>query len=339
MLETFLRSQQATKTEKQRLAEELERLRVQQAAADERRRELVRERVVGPVPSAVVQHFKDRVPELRSLREQLANEHVRLVLVCGRGGMGKTALIAKLLHDLRVDFTLRLDATTSSVDSIMYVALRQLEFRSPDKIVELISRTLEPDPAAELRSMWQEKTSLSDKLEFLFRRTLSARLCLIVLDNFEDVLDDDNHVRDEFADLRQFVEKCLEWDHGARVVATSRRTLVLSPELEGRIGERRVELPLDEGLPESDAVTLLRELDTDGRLGIKDAPDEMLRAVARRCYGIPRTIETLVGTLRQRRTLTLTRLLDDEAAFARLTEESDQEGAPAKTIQAHSSGE
>lgn len=166
---------------------------------------------------------------------------------------------------------------------------------------------------------------MSDKLEFLFRRTLSARRCLIVLDNFEDVLDDDNHIRDEFADLRQFVEKCLEWDHGARLVATSRRTLVLSPELEGRLGERKIELPLDGGLPEADAVTLLRELDTDGELGIRDMPEEVVRTVAHRCYGIPRTLESLVGTLRQRRTLTLTRLLDDEPAFARLTDNPAQE--------------
>ena len=325
MLQVFLRAQQATDEQVHRQQAELERLRAQQAAA-QRRSELVRERVVGPVPSSVVQYFKDRVPELRSLREQLADERLRLVLVCGRGGMGKTALITKLLHDVQQDFTLRLDTATFEVDSIVYVALRQSESRSPDRIIELICRTLEPEAAAELRAKWQEKASLADKLEFLFRRILGTRRCLIVLDNFEDVLDQENRIHDEFTDLREFVEKCLEYDHGARLLATSRRTLVLSsPELEGRVGGRRAELPLDEGLPEADAVALLHDLDTDGRLGIKDAPDKTLRDVVRRCHGIPRTLEALVGTLRQRRTWTLAQLLNDQAAFARLTDNPARE--------------
>lgn len=325
MLETFLKSQLTSEEEKRRLQAELEHLRAQQAAADQRRRELLRERVVGPVPGAVVQHFKDRLPELRTLREWLTDENLRLILVCGRGGMGKTTLITRLLHDVQLDFTLHLEAAAYEVDSIVYVALRQSEFRSPDKIVELICRTLEPHAAQELRMKWQEQTSLADKLEFLFRRTLGARRCLIVLDSFEDVLDEENRIRDEFSDLRQFVEKCLEYDHSARLVATSRRTLVLPPELEGRIGGRRAELPLDEGLPEAEAVALLRELDGDGRLGIRDAPDTTLRDIVHRCEGIPRTLETLVGTLRQRRTWTLTRLLQDEAAFSRLIENPARE--------------
>jgi tetratricopeptide (TPR) repeat protein len=325
MMEAFMRAQRADGEQLSRLQAELERLRVQQAAADRRRREMVRERVVGPVPSAVAEHFKDRVPELRSLQKQLADENLRLVLVCGRGGMGKTALITKLLHDVQQDFTLRLDEATAEVDSIVYVVLRQSEFRSPDKIIELICRTLEPDAAAEMRGKWQEKTSLADKLEFLFRRAVGARRCLIVLDNFEDVLDEQNSIREEFADLGQFVEKCLEYDHGARLIATSRRTLVLAPELEGRIGSRRSELPLDKGLPEAEAIELLRELDTDGRLGIKDAADEVLRRIVRRCHGIPRTIETLVGTLRQRRTLTLARLIADETVFTRLMDNPARE--------------
>ena len=60
-----------------------------------------RERVVGPLPGAVVQHFQGRVHELSLLRRYLADEHIRLVWVCGRGGIGKTSLITKLLHELQ----------------------------------------------------------------------------------------------------------------------------------------------------------------------------------------------------------------------------------------------
>ena len=60
-----------------------------------------RERVVGPMPGAVVQHFQGRGRELGLIRWHLADEHIRLVWVCGRGGIGKTSLVTKLLHELQ----------------------------------------------------------------------------------------------------------------------------------------------------------------------------------------------------------------------------------------------
>jgi tetratricopeptide (TPR) repeat protein len=288
--------------------------------------QLGRERVVGPMPGAVVQHFQGRVHELSLLHQYLADEHIRLIWVCGRGGIGKTSLITKLLHELQGRHGTHPQGILPwEVEGIVYVALRQPEFRSPEKIIELIYRTLEPQTAQELQAKWQQRASLADKLEFLFRRSLGGRHYLIVLDNFEDVLDADQRIQEEFADLRHFVEMCLEYDHGTRMVVTSRRRLVLSPDLEGRLGPRQAELSLDAGLPPTDAIALLCALDADGRLGIRSASEDMLREVARRCHGIPRTLESLVGTLRQRRTWTLERLWRAEAAVAQLTENPARE--------------
>jgi tetratricopeptide (TPR) repeat protein len=285
-----------------------------------------RERVVGPMPGTVVQHFKGRGRELGVLRRHLADENLRLVWVCGRGGIGKTSLITKLLHELQeMTGTRHQDTLPWEVEGIVYVALRQPEYRSPDKIIELICRTLEPHAAQELRAKWQQRTSLADKLEFLFRRSLGWQHYLIVLDNFEDLLDSEHRIHEEFADLQHFVEKCLEYDHGTRLLVTSRRRLVFSPELEGRFGTRQAELSLDDGLPPTDAIALLRDLDPDGRLGIRSASEPTLREIAHGCHGIPRTLETLAGTLRQRRTWTLARLLRDKAALAHLTENPARE--------------
>src|SRR5262249_55544094 len=142
----------------------------------------------------------------------------------------------------------------------------------------------EPQTAQELRAKWQQQASLADKLDFLLRRSLGGRHYLIVLDNFEDVLDADQRVQEAFADLRQFVEMCLEYDHGTQLVVTSRRRAVFSPDLEGRLGSRQAELSLDTGLPPTDAVALLRALDADGRLGIRGAAEPTLREVACRCH-------------------------------------------------------
>ena len=136
------------------------------------------------MPGAVVQHFQGRVHELSLLRRHLADENVRLVWVCGRGGIGKTALITKLLHELEgMHGTRPQDTLPWEVEGIVYVTLRQPEFRSPDKLIELLCRTLEPPTAQELRAKWQQRASLTDKLDFLFRRSLGGRHYLGYIQN------------------------------------------------------------------------------------------------------------------------------------------------------------
>jgi Cdc6-like AAA superfamily ATPase len=132
-----------------------------------------------------VQYFKDRTAELRWLQQQVAKKQVRLVLVCGRGGMGKTALVSKFLEDI-----IEQDRDVKRI----CVTLKQAQYRSPDKIMELICETLEQREVRELKEKWQEGASLSEKLEFLFRRSLGRRQCFLVLDNCEDILDEDNRV-------------------------------------------------------------------------------------------------------------------------------------------------
>lgn len=316
--DAYEKAQHATQSEKARQEAEIARLLAEQREREEQRRRVRRERLAGPAPKALIQHFQDRIMELRFLHGCLGDPLLRLVLVCGKGGMGKSALTSRLIQDLENDYS-------SSVNSIVYVPLRESDFRSPDKIVSLIGRTLEPEAAEELQTVWKSRTSLVDGLEYLFRRVLSKERCLIVLDNFEDVLDRDNCVSTEYCDLRRFVEACVEYDHSALLVATSRRTLVLSPELEGRIAGRRKELSLDKGLPEDAAKALLRELDPDGKLGLRDASEEALGKVVRRCQCIPRTLEALVGKLRAHPAWNLEMLLADEGELARLVEDPARE--------------
>ncbi len=281
--------------------------------------------IAGPFSGAVGQFFKDREAELKLLQECLSNQNLRLLLVCGRGGVGKTALISRLLQAVEADSSHRVGAMEEPLDSVAFVKLGESEYRAPDKAVEFLCRTLPPMARRELAEKWKEEISLGEKLEFLFRHTLGSWRGLIVLDNFEDVLDDDNRIRPEYADLEQFVVKCAEYDHRAKILLTSRRSLVFSPEIEARIAPRRIELSLDRGLPEDAAEALLRDLDTDGSLGIRDAEAEILRSVAARCYGIPRTLETLVGRLRQKRTCTLSKFLGGRGDLDRLTQNPARE--------------
>jgi tetratricopeptide (TPR) repeat protein len=281
-----------------------------------------------PVPKTLIQHFQDREAELFRLHKCLINKDLRMVLICGRGGAGKTTLITKLMCELIDNFGKGYLPSTDVFESIVYVTLGDLQNRFPERIVELISRTLEHKAATKLKEVWnQGDIPLRERLVVLFGGPLAQHRCLIVLDNLESVMDDDNRISQEFDALRQFIDAFFEYDHAALLIVTSRRALSLSPNVEIAAVGRKVQVLLDEGLPEGSAIVLLRELDCDKEhpLGIRNATDHVLGSIARRCQCIPRTLETLVGVLLGRSTWTLDTLLANESYLAELIENPAKE--------------
>lgn len=277
------------------------------------------------VPEKATRYFKDRESELSKLRQCLLNKNLRMVLIYGRAGVGKTSLAAKFAREMEADFD-NLPLGNEKLINVIYVTFSDSEDRSIDRIVERISGNLDEPDAAEVKDLWNQKgLSLNDRIAELFRGPLSRYRYLIVLDNLESVMNEDNQITEENVSLRQFIDAFFEHEHSALLVATSRRTLSLSHDAEiGAIG-RRIQISLDEGLPESFAIALLRELDYDNRLGIGNAPKEILAEVVRRCQYIPRTLETLITTLLHRPTWDLDTLLANEAYFAQLIENPSRE--------------
>lgn len=70
-------------------------------------------RVPAPLPEWQVRYFQDRIAELATLKRCLENKSLRLVLICGRGGAGKTALAVKSLCEVKEH--------SRAVDGIVYV--------------------------------------------------------------------------------------------------------------------------------------------------------------------------------------------------------------------------
>jgi tetratricopeptide (TPR) repeat protein len=60
---------------------------------------------------------------------------------------------------------------------------------------------------------------------------------------------------------------------------------------------------------------MLRELDPEGGLGLREASAERLLAAARACYGLPRALEAVAGLLANDPTLTLEQLLGNAPLF------------------------
>ncbi len=295
-----------------RLDAEMGSLRARRDQADRERREMrERQRVVNLRPLDVA-HFKDRIREMDDLRKYLADDNVRLVSVVGRGGMGKTALVSRVLADLeRGVLPVPGEGRELPIDGILYLGARSTGL-GLERIYADVGRMLsEPTASRRLAARWAYGDEpLAAKVEYLLE-IMRDGLYLILLDNLEDYLTEDGAIVEDEEGLRLFVERCLTRPSGARLIVTSQKKVRL--DVAALHGARSI--PLHEGLPEEEAVALLRELDPQGTLGLRDAPEDDLRRAARLTRGIPRALEILAGILHQDPTASLPRLLADEAAF------------------------
>ncbi|MBN1890002.1 MAG: tetratricopeptide repeat protein [Thermoflexales bacterium] len=260
-------------------------------------------------PLDMTHTFKDRVRETGELCTHLGQENVRLISIVGRGGMGKTALVSRVLADLeRGVLPTSGQGTELVVDGILYLSARSTGL-SLERIYADVGRMLGEPVAGKLAARWASgEIPLVAKVEYLLE-TMQDGLYLILLDNLEDRLAPDGTIADE--GLRLFVERCLTQPGGARLIATSREHVQVVP---AALRNAR-SIPLREGLPENEAIALLRELDPQTELGLRDALEDDLRQAVQLTGGIPRALEIIAGILQADPTASLSHLLADRDLF------------------------
>ncbi len=291
---------------------QMDQLRARRYQADEARREMrERQRVVNLRPLDVTHTFKDRVREVQALCDHLTDSSVRLVSVVGRGGMGKTALVSRVLGDLEQGVLPALgekgEEKELPIDGILYLSARSTGL-GLERIYADVGRMLGEPAASKLDARWADRDMpLTAKIEYLLE-AMRDGLYLILLDNLESVMAEDGDIEEG---LCLFIECCLTQPGGVRLIVTSREQVRITA---AALHTTRA-IPLREGLPEDEAVALLRDLDPQGALGLRDAPEEDLRRAARLTRGIPRALEILAGILHEDPTASLSRLLADENIF------------------------
>jgi len=265
-------------------------------------------RILGVRPADVGENFKDRENAIDDLRGLLGDRSVKMICIVGRGGVGKTWLLSKVCLEIE-EGSLRLSDAVSAMgaDGIIYLTCREADRISVERVFLEVAKLLGSPHEETLREVWKDNTrSLEDKLRTLLG-SLREGCYLLVLDNFEDVLAPDNTIASP--ELRTFVEMCLSTPHALRLLATSREKMLAG---QGLTSARTVSL---DGLPEPDAIAMLRGLDPLGELGIRDAPDAALLEVVRLCYGVPRALEAVAAILAAEGTLTLQELLGNRSLF------------------------
>ena len=280
---------QRVELQRERIAAGLEHERQRAIREDKRRRAQMRQRVVGQRPMDVMDYFKDRQREAKEIGQLLTKSSTHLISVIGRGGMGKTALACKVLRDLEYNRWPHTDDEIP-VDGIVYLSTRTTGV-SLERLFLNCAKMLGGEQEKTLNTIWTNpRMEIRDKIYQLLE-ALSDGLYVILMDNMEDILNDEGQIIDE--DLHTFFDKSLTTPHGARLLITSRISLTFRREV--MRFDRQV--PLLEGLPTSDGVALLRELDTNGIYGLRDAPEEQLAKTVELVRGVPRALEVIGGIL------------------------------------------
>jgi tetratricopeptide (TPR) repeat protein len=273
-------------------------------------------RFINPPPLTPPSYFQDRHVETGLIGDFLKDAGMRLMTVVGRGGVGKTAMVCRLLKALEGG-RLPDEGGALPVDGIVYLSARSHGITFPNLFADL-ARLLPEDTVRRLDRLYQDAQQTTEAQVFALLEAFPAGRTVVLLDNFEDVVDAEAQTlgEGELAEaLRAFLTAPA---HAVKIIITTRvapRDLLrLRPALQRR-------LDLDEGLTSPFAENILRAMDADGKLGLRQAPDALLGEARERTRGYPRALEAIVGILSADRDTTLPELLADMAQL--LPEASD----------------
>lgn len=264
---------------------------------------------INPPPGFAPTYFQDRHVETKLVGEFLKNDSLRLMSVVGRGGVGKTAMVCRLLKALEGS-QLPDDGGTLPVDGIVYLSATGSRRITVPNLFADLSKLLPDDIAHHLDAIYKnEANSTETKVRSLLAAFPQGRVVLL-LDNFEDLLDPaTRNLRDP--ELDEALRVLLGAPHHAiKVIITTR---FATHDLALVQPARQTRLELDDGLPSPYAENILREMDADGKIGLKTERAELLDEARRRTRGYPRALEALFAILSADRSTDLPEVLKDAA--------------------------
>jgi tetratricopeptide (TPR) repeat protein len=270
-----------------------------------------RAKFINPPPLLAPTWFQDRHVETGLIGDFLNDEGLRLITVVGRGGVGKTAMVCRLLKALEGG-QLPDEGGPLAVDGIVYLSPVGAHKVSYPNLFADLTRLLPDDTAQRLEQLYQDpQQTIEDQVLALLEAFPTGRT-VVLLDNFEDVIDTTS---EPFAIGDAALDAALHTvltapQHGVKFIVTTRvppgGLLRVQP-------ARQRRLNLDEGLGYPYAENILKEMDSDGSLGLKTASAELLAAARERTGGYPRALEALVAILAADRDTSLPELVAETA--------------------------
>jgi tetratricopeptide (TPR) repeat protein len=260
-------------------------------------------------PITAPTYFQNRHVETGIIGDFLKDDGPSLMTVVGRGGTGKTAMVCRLLKSIE-NGQLPDDGGPMTVEGIVYLSSTGIRRVTTANLFADLSKLLSDEVAQQLDALYKNpQVSTDAKMQVLLSH-FNKGCTVLLLDNFEDSIDretlklNDGELKEALSALLRFQQ------HSVKVIITTRiAPLDLALIQPGR--QRR--LDLDEGLESPHAENILIEMDTDGKVGLKDAPADLLNEARIRTGGYPRALEALFAILSADRSTSLRDILNDTA--------------------------
>ena len=265
---------------------------------------------VNPPPATAPAWFQDRQVETGLLARYVTDPGIRMVTVTGRGGIGKTATVCRLLKGLEAGRIpdVEGDLATVKAGGIVYLSsngAHQVDY--PTLVADLL-RLLPEQDARRLQRLYQDPHQSPAQVMLAVLEAFPAgEPVVVLLDNLESVMDAERETLTDPALHQALTAVLTAPEHAVTVIATTRVTPTALLKVEPA---RQHRLPLEDGLGSPDAQIVLRALDGDGHLGLRDAPEELLDELRRHTRGFPRALEAVKAILDGDDTLTPHDLLD-----------------------------
>lgn len=241
--------------------------------------------------------FQDREEEFAKLTGALDTNRIHLLLVTGREGIGKSALVGRALKSFEQGSPT--GHRSGSFDYLIYLS-EDAGSMTCSKVIEHLSRVLGLCPTQ------TSKGNIRGILEQLYRalKSTGTRI-LVLLDGFDTSISSNRITDPRFQHLFEFFAKHRT---GLKFIITARTPF----DLEAGALTTLFVLPLEKGLSESDGATVLRNLDTDNTRRLKGAAQRDLKRIAHLVSGNPRALERVAALLYANPTLALSELATND---------------------------
>lgn len=275
-------------------------------------------RIHGSYPVPRTSLFQDRQAETKALCDFFRDPSSRIALVSGRGGIGKSAMVCRVLDGIeRGNFP---DENGSfSAHSVILLSFKTARTPTWEELRNGLLETAHDKDRDRLGNLLGAPGNLSEaRLERIFEEFSVNRYpktVVVLLDNMEDGIETSTF---DFVDqdLDRFLAVLARMDRCAiKVLLTSRLRPRALRDLNPAVF---ADLPFHEGLPTPYAENFLRSLDRTGAYGLRDAPEHKLAALRDKTRGFPRAIEAVSMQLESG--ATIDEILDKELADERIIE-------------------
>ncbi|MGC5286698.1 NACHT domain-containing protein [Micromonospora sp. DT231] len=259
-------------------------------------------RLINEAPNVPAAKFHDRVTEMHQVEEAISDVAVRLIVVSGAVGAGKTAFAAELRRRLAFG------KATAVANAVVYL--------SADGYRPITVATVLADLIRCVQSDYERRQldlRLTDPVEWPEKLTevltaLGQTRVVVILDAAEHLLNRDGDFRDQ--DLHRLLRRLISL---SRHVTTLVVTTAEAPprQLRGESDPPVRSVTLNRGLPFDDAMNFLIALDRTAALGVTEMSYGDRHRLQALSLGHPRTLELFVGVLHQEPARTAANLLDE----------------------------